>query len=57
MISTLGTRCRDLKQRLWKYHRKNTPKESLEARPALIPEDQWRDFVHFQFTDKAKVKF
>uniref|UniRef100_A0A1J3IE68 Uncharacterized protein n=1 Tax=Noccaea caerulescens TaxID=107243 RepID=A0A1J3IE68_NOCCA len=54
VMSTLGVRCRDLKQRFWKTHRRNTPRESIEARPALIPEDQWIDFVHAQFTDKAK---
>ncbi|CAA7029075.1 unnamed protein product [Microthlaspi erraticum] len=54
VISTLGSRCKDLKQRFWKLHKRNTPVETIEARPALIPEDQWRDFVHTQFTDKAK---
>ncbi|KAG7585534.1 putative transposase Ptta/En/Spm plant [Arabidopsis thaliana x Arabidopsis arenosa] len=54
VISTLGNRCKDLKQRLWRRHRKNTLEESLVARPALVPEDQWRDFVHDQFSDKAK---
>ncbi|CAA7015789.1 unnamed protein product [Microthlaspi erraticum] len=54
VMSTLGVRCRDLKQRFWKIHKRNTPRESIEARPTLIPEDQWIDFVHSRFTDKAK---
>ncbi|CAH2064673.1 unnamed protein product, partial [Thlaspi arvense] len=49
-----GCRCRDLKQRLWDAHRRNTIQEAFESRPGLVPEDQWREFVEMQFTDKAK---
>ncbi|XP_024016175.1 uncharacterized protein LOC112089662 isoform X7 [Eutrema salsugineum] len=53
-LSALRARCRDLKHRLWKDHRRNTLEEAFEARPGLIPEDQWKEFVEMQFTDKAK---
>lgn len=56
VLSTLGARCRDLKQRLWKNHRRNTLEEAFKVRPGLIPEDQWKEFVEMQFTEKAKVK-
>ncbi|KAG7588535.1 putative transposase Ptta/En/Spm plant [Arabidopsis suecica] len=55
-LSALGGRCRDLKQRLWKKYRRNTLEESFDVRPGLIPEDQWKEFVEMQFSDKAKVK-
>ncbi|CAH2059942.1 unnamed protein product [Thlaspi arvense] len=32
VLSTLGCRCRALKQRLWEAHRRNTIQESFEAR-------------------------
>ncbi|CAH2060367.1 unnamed protein product, partial [Thlaspi arvense] len=54
VLSTLGCRCRDLKQRLWDAHRRNTIQEAFEPRPGLVPEDQWRELVEMQFTDKAK---
>ncbi|KAG7541559.1 putative transposase Ptta/En/Spm plant [Arabidopsis thaliana x Arabidopsis arenosa] len=53
-LSALGGRCRDLKQRLWKKYRRNTLEESFDVRPGLIPEDQWKEFVEMQFSDKAK---
>lgn len=37
-------------------YRRNTIEEAFEARPGLIPEDHWKEFVEMQFTDKAKVK-
>ncbi|CAE5960003.1 unnamed protein product [Arabidopsis arenosa] len=54
VLSALGVRCRDLKQRIWMKYRRNTIEEAFEARPGLIPEDQWKEFVEMQFTDKAK---
>ncbi|CAH2035461.1 unnamed protein product [Thlaspi arvense] len=32
VLSTLGCRCRDLKQRLWDAHRRNTIQEAFESR-------------------------
>ncbi|CAA7038912.1 unnamed protein product [Microthlaspi erraticum] len=55
VISAVGCRCRDSKQHLWKAYRKNTLQEAFDARPGLVPEDQWKEFVEIQFTDKAKV--
>lgn len=37
-------------------YRRNTLEEAFQAKPGLIPEDQWKEFVEIQFTDKAKVK-
>jgi len=37
-------------------YRRNTIEKAFEARRGLIPEDQWKEFVEIQFTDKAKVK-
>ncbi|CAA7043135.1 unnamed protein product [Microthlaspi erraticum] len=54
VLSILGCRCRDLKQRIWRTYRRNTLQESFDARPGLVPEDQWKGFVEMQFTDKAK---
>ncbi|BAB01200.1 unnamed protein product [Arabidopsis thaliana] len=54
VLSALGGRCKDLKQHIWMKYRRNTIEKAFEARRGLIPEDQWREFVEIQFTDKAK---
>ncbi|CAD5324515.1 unnamed protein product [Arabidopsis thaliana] len=51
-----GGRCKDLKQHIWMKYRRNTIEKAFEARRGLIPEDQWKEFVEIQFTDKAKDK-
>ncbi|CAH2046978.1 unnamed protein product, partial [Thlaspi arvense] len=45
VLYTLGCRYRDLKQRLWDAHRRNTIQEAFEARLGLVPEDKWREFA------------
>ncbi|XP_019101798.1 PREDICTED: uncharacterized protein LOC104793861 [Camelina sativa] len=52
VIGVLGSRCKDLKLRLWREYKQNDQAQTLENRPTDIPEDQWHDFVTTRFTDK-----
>ncbi|XP_010438340.1 PREDICTED: uncharacterized protein LOC104721962 [Camelina sativa] len=52
VIGVLGSRCKDLKLRLWRDYKQNDQAQTLENRPTDIPEDQWHDFVTTRFTDK-----
>ncbi|CAA7027471.1 unnamed protein product [Microthlaspi erraticum] len=54
IMKSLSQKCKGLKTRLWRSCRRNTPEESMEARPDFIPKEQWQDFVHMQFTERAK---
>ncbi|CAA7038926.1 unnamed protein product [Microthlaspi erraticum] len=54
VISVLGSRCKDLKLRLWRDYHLNDRTETVENRPTNVPADQWRDFVYFRFSDKWK---
>ncbi|CAA7013322.1 unnamed protein product [Microthlaspi erraticum] len=54
VMKSLSQKCRGHKTRLWKSCHRNTPEETIEARREFIPKEQWQDFVHQQFGDKAK---
>ncbi|XP_019099725.1 PREDICTED: uncharacterized protein LOC104784095 [Camelina sativa] len=54
VMSALGSRCKDVKLRLWKEHKKSNLIETLRNRPEKIPENQWSHFVHKRFTEKWK---
>ena len=57
VMSALGSRCKDVKLRLWKEHKRNDQLQTLQNRPNNVPEEQWEHFVHMRFTEKWKVKF
>lgn len=54
-ISVLGTRCKDLKVRIWKTYKRHSKSETLMNRPATIPDDQWKNFVSERYGEKWKV--
>ncbi|CAA7061733.1 unnamed protein product [Microthlaspi erraticum] len=54
VTSTLGSRCKDVKRRLWGEYSKDTRSETVQNRPDNVPEDQWFHFVHMRFTEKWK---
>lgn len=46
VMGALGSRCKDVKLRLWKEYKRDTQIETVQNRPANVPEDQWRHLVH-----------
>ncbi|XP_010436289.1 PREDICTED: uncharacterized protein LOC104720012 [Camelina sativa] len=54
VMGALGSRCKDVKRRLWKEHKKDTLNETLLNRPDKIPELQWGQFVRTRFDEKWK---
>ncbi|CAN7024947.1 unnamed protein product [Brassica oleracea var. botrytis] len=54
VMSALGSRCKDVKLRLWKEHKRNDQLQTLQNRPNNVPEEQWEHFVHMRFTEKWK---
>ena len=56
-MSALGSRCKDVKLRLWKEYKRDSLSETLLNRPENVPENQWGHFVHMRFTEKWKVQF
>lgn len=57
VMGALGSRCKDVKLRLWKEYKRNSLSETLLNRPENVPENQWGQFVHTRFTEKWKVQF
>ncbi|CAG7907315.1 unnamed protein product [Brassica rapa] len=55
VMSALGSRCKDVKLRLWKEHKRNDQLQTLQNRPNNVPEEQWEHFVHMRFTEKWKT--
>ncbi|CAH8391971.1 unnamed protein product [Eruca vesicaria subsp. sativa] len=55
VLSVLGSRCKDFKVRLWKMYKRNDRTETIQNRPAMVPEDQWNGFVFYRFSEKWKV--
>ncbi|XP_048596486.1 uncharacterized protein LOC106413195 [Brassica napus] len=56
VMSALGSRCKDVKLRLWKEYKRDSLSETLLNRPENVPENQWGHFVHMRFTEKWKEK-
>ncbi|KAG7565799.1 putative transposase Ptta/En/Spm plant [Arabidopsis suecica] len=54
VMGALGSRCKDVKQRVWNDYKKSNLNETLQNRPDKIPEDQWSHLVHMRFTEKWK---
>ncbi|KAG7572515.1 putative transposase Ptta/En/Spm plant [Arabidopsis suecica] len=54
VMSALGSRCKDVKLRLWNEYKRNSLSETLENRPTSVPEDQWVHLVHMRFAEKWK---
>lgn len=54
-ISALGTRCKDLKVRIWKTYKRHNKIETLCNRPSSIPHDMWQNFVTERYGEKWKV--
>ncbi|CAH8361104.1 unnamed protein product [Eruca vesicaria subsp. sativa] len=54
VMGALGSRCKDVKLRLWKEYKRNTLSETLQNRPEKVSENQWGHFVHMRFTEKWK---
>ncbi|KAL0842840.1 hypothetical protein Bca101_016085 [Brassica carinata] len=54
VMSALGSRCKDVKLRLWKEHKRNDLLQTLQNRPKDVPEEQWEHLVHMRFTEKWK---
>ncbi|WZZ21225.1 hypothetical protein YC2023_122612 [Brassica napus] len=54
VMSALGSRCKDVKLRLWKEYKRDSLSETLLNRPENVPENQWGHFVHMRFTEKWK---
>ncbi|WZZ34771.1 hypothetical protein YC2023_018172 [Brassica napus] len=54
VMNALGSRCKDVKLRLWKEYKRNSLSETLLNRPENVPENQWGHFVHMRFTEKWK---
>lgn len=54
-ISVLGSRCKDLKVRIWKTCKRSSRNETLANRPSTIPHDQWQNFVNDRYGEKWKV--
>lgn len=57
VMGALGSRCKDVKRRLWKEYKRNTMSETLQNGPKNVPEIQWGHFVEMRFTEKWKVQF
>ncbi|CAN6914088.1 unnamed protein product, partial [Brassica oleracea] len=57
VMSALGSRCKDVKLRLWKEYKRDSVSETLLNRPENVPENQWGQFVHMRFTEKWKTQF
>lgn len=57
VMGALGSRCKDVKLRLWKEYKRDNLIETLQNRPEHIPENQWGHLVHMRFTEKWKVSF
>lgn len=57
VMKSLSQKCKGFKTRVWKFYRRNTLEEAIEVRPEFIPKEQWQDFVHLQFGEKAKVRY
>ncbi|CAL9223934.1 unnamed protein product [Arabidopsis halleri] len=55
VMKSLSQKCKGVKTRLWNTYRRNTREEAIEVRPEFIPKEQWQDFVHLQFREKAKT--
>lgn len=55
VMGALGSRCKDVKLRVWNDYKKSNLNETLQNRPDKIPEDQWSHLVHMRFTEKWKV--
>ncbi|CAN8284044.1 unnamed protein product [Cochlearia groenlandica] len=56
VISVLGSRCKDLKVRIWKTYKRYNKQETLNNRPKVIPDDQWKNFVEERFSEKWKAQ-
>ncbi|XP_048620313.1 uncharacterized protein LOC111213807 [Brassica napus] len=56
VMSALGSRCKDVKLRLWKEYKRDSLSETLLNRPENVSENQWGHFVHMRFTEKWKEK-
>lgn len=56
-MGALGSRCKDVRLRLWKEYKRDNLSDMLQNRPEHIPENQWGHFVHMRFTEKWKVGF
>ena len=54
-MGALGSRCKDVKLRLWKEYKRDTLTETLQNRPQKVPEYQWGQFAHMRFTENWKV--
>ncbi|XP_018484526.1 uncharacterized protein LOC108855255 isoform X2 [Raphanus sativus] len=54
VMGALGSRCKDVKLRLWKEYKRDNLIETLQNRPEHIPENQWGHLVHMRFTEKWK---
>ncbi|KAG2261470.1 hypothetical protein Bca52824_068549 [Brassica carinata] len=48
VMSALGSRCKDVKLRLWKEHKRNDLLQTLQNRPKDVPEEQWEHLVHMR---------
>ncbi|KAF3575507.1 hypothetical protein DY000_02034014 [Brassica cretica] len=54
VMSALGSRCKDVKLRLWKEYKRDSLSETLLNRSENVSENQWGHFVHMRFTEKWK---
>ncbi|XP_048592046.1 uncharacterized protein LOC111213214 isoform X3 [Brassica napus] len=54
VMGALGSRCKDVRLRLWKEYKRDNLSDMLQNRPEHIPENQWGHFVHMRFTEKWK---
>ncbi|CAH2035777.1 unnamed protein product [Thlaspi arvense] len=54
VMSALGSRCKDVKKRLWDEHKRDGQSETLQNLPKGIPIYQWSHFVEMRFTEKWK---
>uniref|UniRef100_A0A1J3GQQ8 Uncharacterized protein n=1 Tax=Noccaea caerulescens TaxID=107243 RepID=A0A1J3GQQ8_NOCCA len=48
VMGALGSRCKDVKLRLWREYKRETQIETVQNRPDIVPEDQWRHLVHMR---------
>ncbi|XP_048608311.1 uncharacterized protein LOC106369597 [Brassica napus] len=55
VMSALGSRCKDVKLRLWKEYKRDSLSETLLNRPENVHENQWGHFVHMRFKIDQKI--
>ncbi|KAH0938505.1 LOW QUALITY PROTEIN: hypothetical protein HID58_005966 [Brassica napus] len=55
VMSALGSRCKDVKLRLWKEYKRDSLSETLLNRPENVHENQWGHFVHMRFKIDQKM--